>query len=191
MYTQSINRRFIDKPYCYSSAQLAWAIWERCFLKVIITTNPNTLEAERASYRGGFTCAYKVKSDYGMAIDINSSYPAAMMNLMPAFHVMHNARPEEFSKPREMSLVELVPYFLYHAIFEFPREQIYPTIGVRVNHSIVNVQRLGEDEYQWLWGVELIQALQCKARVKVRGCVRYEPSKTHSKFIDYMYKQRL
>ena len=74
---------FMKNLYHHSSASMAWTIWTKQYTKVNIESYKETYEAERLSYRGGLTISFKIKGGWGICLDINSSYPAAMCNIMP------------------------------------------------------------------------------------------------------------
>lgn len=87
VYTTYNGHAFMSKPFYFSAANLAWESWAQQYLKYDILTEESCLEAERLSYRGGMTCAFRTTLVAGIAIDINSSYPASMMNIMPLRHI--------------------------------------------------------------------------------------------------------
>ena len=85
----------------------------------------------------------------------------------------------------------LTAYYLYRATFEFPENCRFPTISVRYEDTLINVNSSGQQTYYWLWGVELIQAITlCGAKIKFNSVIKYEGHYTHRSFIEYFYEQR-
>jgi hypothetical protein len=72
--------------FYHSAASMAWDLWMTCFLKEPIFINPHTQLMEARAMIGGFCCVYRSICGYGAVIDINSSYPAVMLNDMPAYY---------------------------------------------------------------------------------------------------------
>lgn len=85
---------------------------------------------------------------------------------------------------------DLVNHHLYLAKFRFPDDCLFPTLAIRYKDTLINVLDSGE-EFYWLWGVELKQAIElCACVVHYNKRIRYLSVRTHHQFIDYFYKMR-
>lgn len=92
-------------------------------------------------------------------------------------------------------MVELCDYHLYYAKFQFPEDCIRPTIAIRTKDTMIcplsSRNEYDEEESQWLWGVELKQAVRlCDARVWLSKRIRYRGEHTHREFIQFMFSER-
>lgn len=65
-------------------------IFKTIYNKFTLRPNKSAFPHEKDSYMGGLTIVLRTLLILGFALDINSSYPAAMMNLMPTFHLSHD-----------------------------------------------------------------------------------------------------
>lgn len=59
IFVRPFNGRVLPMKLPHSSADLAWRVWEHCFLQYSITTNDAAVVQERESYRGGLTLTYR------------------------------------------------------------------------------------------------------------------------------------
>lgn len=119
------------------------------------------MEAERSSYRGGLTQVFRVNCELGFVIDINSSYPASMCNPMPLEYVNELTPIEAHAKEyTRRNVTTMVPFYLYRASFRFPDTCHFPSIVTRVDESLVQMLTSEGEGTFWLWGIELIQAIE-------------------------------
>jgi hypothetical protein len=65
-------------------------IFKTIYNKFTLRPNREAFIHEKDSYMGGLTMVLRTSLILGFALDINSSYPAAMMNYMPTFHLSHD-----------------------------------------------------------------------------------------------------
>lgn len=185
------------KNFAYHSAPaLAWDIWQNCFLKVPIFINPHTQFAEKASYRGGLAVVTKMYVEAAVVYDITSSYPASMCVAMPLLYENNDAPPEDFevSVMRGMNEEVLEDQNLYLAAFNFPEDCLRPTIAIRTKDTMICPLNSIIDEeihFEWLWGVELKQAVRlADAKIVIKKRIRYVGRETHRDFIEFMFTQR-
>lgn len=88
---------------------------------------------------------YRNQTGFGIVIDVNSFYPAIMMNMMPLWYKTLTAKAVE--KYEQLQLVtrgnyrQLVKHHsLYRIKFKFPANEPLPTIATKVDGSLVMVQ---------------------------------------------------
>lgn len=77
------NKSFPKVLFPSTQSQSAVDILKSAFLDEDLDVFVETLEAEIDSYIGGVSGPYSTLLEYGVSLDINSSYPASMHNNMP------------------------------------------------------------------------------------------------------------
>lgn len=109
---------------------------------------------------------------------------------MPADYVQVNGEPVIPDFCRVDSSAQLRPYNLYFASFNFPVTELFPSIAVRSKVNGALVCPLNSTDNLWLWGCELIYAMERGAMIFVQNVIEYVPLYTHKSFIEDSYKRR-
>ena len=174
-----------------SAASHSFHIFKRCFLKFNLhgTHDKQLLAIERMSYIGGSTQVYKNRMETGVCVDIKSSYPSAMQNLMPikfkradrpvvdCFADVRN--PIYINNKSAENASKLMPAVLYRVRFDFIISErcAFPSLTIKVHEHEMeddpNALVAPEDKdyhiltpassagrFYWIWGVELIEAVR-------------------------------
>ena len=114
-------------------------IFQSAYLKINLpgTKDEELLQEERKSYFGGYTCPFRNKLTYGISIDINSSYPASMMNNMPVSggHFGHELAEDSppFTGAKDCNAFQ--DFCLYECLFKFPADELYPSLFIHDEKS--------------------------------------------------------
>lgn len=133
----------------------------------------HTRDAALHAFAGGRIEAIKVGNHDGVVwkYDINSAYPATMPDL-PTLRrgtwTLHDRKP----KPQQ-----IVPYGLYEVRWSFPDDLPFYPFFWRTRAGGILFPPAGVN---WVWGVELLAALECGARqavdLKITRWISFEPA---------------
>ena len=156
-------------------------IFRRRFLKDAIPRAQDTHEFIRASYKGGRTEPFKRRGTGLRYFDINSSYPAAMLHLMPAGEATWwNGKPNKrFLDGKHVGFVE--------ARVHVPEGMHLPPLPVTKGKLIFPVGKL---EGIWEWS-ELQMAVEVGCEiVEYKRSVWYPGKFLFKEFVEELYQYR-
>jgi len=186
----------------------------------IIASSPIVNSCEIDSYFGGATCVFNMKAGELppelnpkphiakapekriVYKDINSSYPSVMRYNMPFKYVrtekyehiledLVNGEPLPFDLESNYKItpsVEIVPQYLYMVQWVFKKDVNITNFATRTNDGIVYLK----EGIGWLWGAEIINALNFNKLSKLRFYTRivYEVKRIFKEFIETYYELR-
>lgn len=133
------------------------------YIEFDIKTYPEIYAIERDSYLGGFSGVFSSFMEYGISIDINSSYPASMHNYMP-YEPIYSKRFKSYIRTYENPYINdsckdyndnfsFVNTNLYLVKFFFDATTKYPSISLKIDGKLSNNQI--RTEKTWIWGIQL------------------------------------
>ena len=182
-----------DKYFPYSSASLAIRIYRSCFMRDDITVRPsppNILFYERESYHGGLTYALIPVAKDVNVYDINSSYPAVMMGVMPDTFLLSTPGKITYSLELDSNLSEIEETDLYKVdIFKFGPEVKFPNICIRTKDGGIINPRIHESPC-YIWGTELILGIEMGGTFVVSCHYEYGKDGYFTSYIEYFYEKK-
>lgn len=148
---------------------------------------------EKSSYYGGFTQVFQTRVGEGFDgkewyyFDINSSYPAAMMNPMPIYQPKHQTNPNFTTDVKEDFFVD---HNLYEVALQFPEDYRYTFVPERVPEiGLVYPRKL---VLAWRWGCVIKRVLQVGGEITktTGGILVYKTQDVFSNFITAFYSRK-
>jgi hypothetical protein len=183
------------KDLCQMSASsLAMKIFRRCYLnKTIYSSQIDIQESEREAYYGGMNVTLKRELKHGYYYDINSSYPASMLKLMPIQYLGNIIFDNEIKITNKDSLLldegELIEHYLYFCKFKFNEDVLIPNLPVKTK---TQTQYPPSDEIiRPRWGIDLIEALKSGCELTIYKYYKYEGEAIFKDFVEKIYGKRL
>jgi len=183
------NGRYFDVRLCPTIGSMAIKIYRQGFQKETIYESPLKIQdKERRAYFGGNTQVYKMLFDKKShkklyCYDLNSSYPASMVGIMPYKYISTDTILKEFNKTNKD---EIIDYYLYNAKSKGGE---HPNLVVKTKKNItLNVQ---ETDYNYHWGIELKEAINRDFTIEVNEINTYEGKNIFSEYIEFLYNERL
>lgn len=182
--------RAFDVRLCPTGAGIALKMFTQVFLPYILYNSPEKQQIkEREAYKGGRTEAFK-KSFNAVAtsrlkyIDINSSYPYAMTQMMCKKYVKTIFMEDKEEK-------EFVDHWLYNAKAEYIGDKKIVIANLLVKDQDGTIIAHPESKFSYHWGCELNEAVKNGFKVIINEINEYEGDTTFKGFAEYMYNERL
>jgi hypothetical protein len=136
---------------------------------------------EKNSYYGGMCVLYrKICNKELYCYDINSCYPASMLELMPYKF------EDEIDYDIDMTIVN---HYLYKIDYEFNDDQIISNLPTRIDDEVIYIKK---NNNKWHWGNEINTAIELGLKyLKIYRVRRYKGKEIFKEFIEDIYKLRL
>lgn len=190
-----INGRKYNVINSPTSANMSIKMFTQCFLKETLFQSPdNIVDYEKLSYKGGRTEVFKkhFKGDSKLRtsrlyyVDINSSYPAGMTEMMPYKYQQTCERPETL-----MKIGEIVDYHLYYIRSDYVGNNPFFIPNLLMRSKNGNIIACKNTCYGWHWGNELKEAILNDCNIYNKIVIKYEGKKIFKEFAEYFYDERL
>ncbi len=190
------SERFLDLRGVKTAASLAIKYFRQAYLDCDIygTTDKALLEIERSTYFGGCTERYKrefistPETPYLNYYDINSSYPASMMLPMP-YKYLDSKHYLTLTITKENVSI-LKRNWIYKARVGYvgnDRYYISPILNRAPNGNMI---ALLNSTYRYMYGCEIIRAVESGCEAYITDYIEYEPKELFSEYIGDIYKKK-
>lgn len=182
--TKEVWKKY-DVRECITAAQMALKMFKQVGLQKELNASPDNIrDIEREAYMGGRTEVFmKMLKGVAHYFDINSSYPASMMDDMPVRFIDHLVYDEE----ENVETFEKTNLYYCRSVYMGRNKRYIPNLLTRTKEG--NVIALKNADWGWRWGVELINAKKhCDIFVKEE--IVYEPFPIFKEFITALYAMR-
>ena len=188
-----INGKRYNAMKCPTSANLSVKMFSQCFLKDNLYQSPdNIIEKERKAYFGGRTEVFKKyfksnsKNETLHYYDINSSYPASMLKIMP-YKFLNSYTFDD----KKININEITDHYLYKAKCEYKGNDKYyiPNLFKRLDNN--NIISTKNKDYGYHWGCELKEAILSGCEITINEVNMYEGREVFKDFANYFYNERL
>lgn len=148
---------------------------------------------------------YRSEMDAGIVIDVNSFYPAVMMNKMPVHYNRWGADTSVVTYDQIRVLTRdnykwVKHCDIYYIKFRFPADCKIPTIVVKTDQTLVaplesvdfDVDAHPEINGTWVFGETIRTAIECgNAVIKVFKTIEFTEDYIHKDYVEYFYQKRL
>lgn len=179
-----------DCRHVITAASLAFGMFTQNNREEVIAPPLKVRRAAQSAYFGGYTCHHKefVFSNTKFVIigvDINSSYPASMLGLMPG---NYKGTYREMIRGTVPNTYKFIPSNLYLVKIRYIKKEGYnysvllPCTLVRGEQTVYPLIDQN-DEWRWHYGIELDLARRQGAEIYVEQCIEFEQIDLFSKFI--------
>jgi hypothetical protein len=143
-------------------------MFETCYLTKPIFINKAVQAIEKLRKIGGLSLVSLILGGCGVALDVNSFYPAIMCNLMPYIYMFMDEKAIEKYKAG----TKICRSDIYEIKFKFPPTQTMPTFTVKTGDSLI-LPLMSEDfdnntdieNRIWVTGDAILIARKCDPEV--------------------------
>jgi DNA polymerase type B, organellar and viral len=185
-----INEQKYDVSDKLTAASISLSIFQQAFLDIeIYQSSEKVLEIEKLAYKGGRVSVFKNLLPEGKTLnyyDINSSYPASMLNPMPINPV--NIKLE--MKEHELKIDDVFADSLYKIRCEFKQTSEPVIINLLARGKNGLYVMIEEKEATWHWGAEIFEYLKDGHRAFCSGLIDYESKVIFKEYVEYFYKMK-
>lgn len=190
----TINKRTFDIQEKATSSSSALNIMTHCFLEKDLIGSPDEqIEHETEAYKGGYVAIFKkhFKSNGKNRLhyyDLNASYLSSMKKNMPDQFL----RSSKSNPDRKMSADEITETDNYLAEIKYvgKNKSYIPNILIRCKQT-KSINGFIETDFTWLWGTELIEAINSGCEVRIKQRDMYEKLPIFKEFAEYFYSKRI